>query len=218
VRGVNAASYLPPIEVNADGAYCIQALGGTIRVDSPLSGAHQHRNVALAIAAAVELADNHGFGVTPTAIAEGIRKTLWPARLERIEKCGVEWILDVAHNPAGAWALRAGLRTVLSEEHPRCLIFSCLRDKPVAEMAQILFPLFDQVIIPPIHTSRAAALADLLAAAETTGTPAVAADSVQLALQLARQRADGGVVVISGSVYLVGEARTLLLNEEGLQS
>jgi dihydrofolate synthase/folylpolyglutamate synthase len=85
-------------------------------------------------------------------------------------------------------------------------------------MAQILFPLFDQVIIPPIHTSRAAALADLLAAAETTGTHAVAADSVQQALQLARQSADGGVVVVSGSVYLVGEARTLLLDEKGLQS
>jgi dihydrofolate synthase/folylpolyglutamate synthase len=58
----------------------------------------------------------------------------------------------------------------------------------------------------------------LLAAAETTGTHAVAADSVQQALQLARQSADGGVVVVSGSVYLVGEARTLLLDEKGLQS
>jgi len=218
VRGVNAASYLPPVEVSPDGAYCIQALNGIIRVDSPLSGAHQQRNVALAIAAAVELATNHGSAVTPHAIAEGIRKTLWPARLERIDKGGVTWILDVAHNPAGAWALRAGLRSILSDERSHTLIFSCLRDKPVAEMAQILFPLFDQVIIPPIHTSRAAALADLLAAAETTGTHAVAADSVQQALQLARQSADGGVVVVSGSVYLVGEARTLLLDEKGLQS
>ncbi len=218
VRGVNAASYLPPANVNADGAYCIRALNGMVRVDSPLYGAHQQRNVALAIAAAVELATNHGFTVTPRAIAEGIRKTQWPARLEQLTENRVEWILDVAHNPAGAWALRSGLNGRLDEEHPRTLIFSCLRDKPVAEMAQILFPLFDQVIIPPIHTSRAATLADLLAAAEATGTDAVAADSVRQALQFATHRAQGGVVVVSGSVYLVGEARTLLLDEKGLQS
>jgi dihydrofolate synthase/folylpolyglutamate synthase len=174
--------------------------------------------VALAIAAAAELATKHGFPVSPQAIAEGIRKTVWPARLERIERDGLHWILDVAHNPAGVWALRAGLNQALqaisgpSEADKRhVLIFSCLRDKPVAEMAQILFPLFDLVIIPPIHTSRAAALADLLAAAAATGTEAVGVDSVVQALQLAKQRAEGGLVVISGSVFLVGEARTLLL-------
>ncbi len=221
VRGVNAANLLPPAAVHTDGSYCVRALGATVRVDSPLSGAHQHRNVALAIAAAAELAGKHGFAITPRAIAEGIRKTLWPARLERIERDGLRWILDVAHNPAGVWALRAGLNQALSEpsevDKRHVLIFSCLRDKPIAEMAQILFPLFDLVIIPPIHTSRAAALADLLAAAAATGTEAVGVDSVSQALQLARQRAEGGLVVISGSVFLVGEARTLLLGGEGLE-
>ena len=221
VRGINAASLLPPAGVNADGSYCVQALGATIRVDSPLTGAHQHRNVALAIAAAVELAESHGFAITPRAIAEGIRKTVWPARLERIERDGTQWILDVAHNPAGAWALRAGLKQALTDPSTagkrHLLIFSCLRDKPIAEMAQILFPLFDQVIIPPIHTSRAAALSDLLAAANATGTEAVGVDSVSEALQLAEQRAEGGFVVISGSVFLVGEARTLLLGGEGFK-
>jgi dihydrofolate synthase/folylpolyglutamate synthase len=148
-------------------------------------------------------------------IAEGIRQTRWPGRLESIERNGVKWILDVAHNPAGAWALRAGLRSTLEEEGPRTLIFSCLRDKPVAEMAQILFPLFERVILAPIHSARAAALNDLLAAAKATGTTAIAADSVANALQLAEARTPGGVVVVSGSVYLVGEARTLLLGAEG---
>jgi dihydrofolate synthase/folylpolyglutamate synthase len=216
VHAVSATPYMPPINAGSAAPYSVQALGTTIQVDSPLSGAHQHRNLALAIAAAVELAANHSFPITPAAIAEGIHATHWPARLERIHSNGIEWVLDVAHNPAGAWALRSGLRGLLSEEHPRCLIFSCLRDKPVDEMAQILFPIFDQVIIAPIHTVRAAALGDLLAAAEATGTPAVAADSVSQALQLARQhvqqrQARAGQVVISGSVYLVGEARTLLL-------
>ncbi len=211
VRGVNAAAYMPQIGA---GAHFIQVFGEPIKADLPLAGAHQHRNAALAVAAAVELAERHGFPITPESIAAGIRQTVWPGRLERIERNGAAWILDVAHNPAGAWALRAGLNTARGE-HPSTLIFSCLRDKPIAEMAQILFPVFARVIFAPIHSARAAALEDLLAAAASTGTPAVAAGSVREALRLAEECTPGGEIVVSGSVYLVGEARSLLLAAEG---
>jgi dihydrofolate synthase/folylpolyglutamate synthase len=214
-RAISAAAYVPA--PGTSGPYTVEALGATIRVDSPLVGAHQQRNAALAIAAAVELAVSHGFPVTPQAIEEGIRRTRWPGRLERLMRNGVEWILDVAHNPAGAWALRAGVRGILEVHQPRVLVFSCLRDKPLDEMAQILFPLFDQVILAPIHAARATALEDLLAAASATGRPAVAAESVSEALGLAQERAAGGVAVVSGSVYLVGEARTLLTERTGWQ-
>jgi len=221
VRGVSAVPYMPaPASPGTvTGPYTIDALGECIPVDSPLAGAHQHRNVALAIAAAVELATVHGFLVTPAAIASGIRQTRWAARLERIERDGVTWILDVAHNPAGAWALRAGLKGVLGEkEKLPVLVFSCLRDKPIAEMAQILFPLFDNVVITPIRAARAAELQLLLAAAAATGTPAFETASVQEALRIAIGRfadamKEDRVVVVSGSVYLVGEARGLLLSE-----
>ena len=213
VRGVSAVSYLPA--TGAEGPYKVEALGKTIEVDSPLTGWHQHRNVALAIAAAAELSGAHKITVTAAAIEEGIRRTRWPGRMERFTLGSVEWILDVAHNPAGAWALRAALRNVLREEQRRTLIFSCLRDKPVAEMAQILFPLFEQVIVTPIHTARAASLEDLIAAAKTTGTKAVVAESVRDALRMAGERSGGGTAVVSGSVYLVGEARTLLMAAKG---
>jgi dihydrofolate synthase / folylpolyglutamate synthase len=213
VLGVSAAPYMPAAV--EEGPYSVDVLGEMIEVHSPLAGAHQHRNVALAIAAAVELATQNGFRITPAAIEEGIRRTSWPGRLERMAIGGVEWILDVAHNPAGAWALRAGLRNTLRDADPRTLIFSCLRDKPVAEMAQILFPLFEQVIVAPIHTARAASLDDLLAAARATGTPAIAADSVREAIETAQARSAGGVAVVSGSVYLVGEARAVLLAAKG---
>jgi dihydrofolate synthase/folylpolyglutamate synthase len=213
VRGVSAVPYMPSVE--ADAAYAVHALGAEIVVDSPLRGAHQHRNLALAIAAAVELKERHGFPVTAAAIAEGIRQTRWPGRLERLmSKDGMEWVLDVAHNPAGVWALRAGLRSVFGDAKGPALIFSCLRDKPLTEMAQILFPLFEQVILAPIHAARAAAMDDLLAAARKVGTPAVVAESVTEALRLAKVRAAGGVAVISGSVYLVGEARGLLVSKK----
>jgi dihydrofolate synthase/folylpolyglutamate synthase len=211
VRGVSAVPYMPANE--AKGPYTVETLGATVKVDSSLKGAHQQRNVALAIAAAVELAEQHGFRVSPAAIEEGIHRTEWPGRLERMTSAGVEWVLDVAHNPAGAWALRAGLRGILEERKPRILIFSCLRDKPVAEMAQILFPLFERVIVAPIHAARAAAVEHLLAAAKATGTAATATESVREALETAQRDAAGGVVVVSGSVYLVGEARAMLTGE-----
>lgn len=213
VRGVSAVPYMPALEA-ADAAYTVSALGAQVVVDSPLKGAHQHRNLALAIAAAVELAERHGFPVTPAAIADGIRQTRWPGRLERLSKDGVEWVLDVAHNPAGVWALRAGLRGIVGDRKAPVLIFSCLRDKPVAEMAQILFPLFEQVILAPIHTARAAATDDLLAAAHAVGTPAAVAESVSEALRMAKEYAAKGKAVVSGSVYLVGEARGLLVRNE----
>jgi dihydrofolate synthase/folylpolyglutamate synthase len=214
VLGVSAVSYMPAT------IYKVEVLGQVIEVDSPLRGAHQHRNVALAIAAAVELAISHGFCVTPKSVAEGIHNTRWPARLERIrvenpqDHTTTEFILDVAHNPAGAWALRAGLRDLLPGQHLGTLVFSCLRDKPVVEMAHILFPIFDKVIFAPIHSTRATPIRDLLAAAASTGTPAFAASSVSQAIELALESAKttpSSPVVVSGSVYLVGDVRTRLL-------
>ena len=218
VRGVSAASYVP--SVDSGGSYEVGVLGEEITVASPLIGEHQYRNVALAIAAAVELATRHGFSITPTSIEEGIRQTNWPGRLEEIERGGRTWILDVAHNPAGAWALRSGLHTILGDERPQTLIFSCLRDKPVAEMAQILFPLFDRVIVVPITAARATPVEDLLAAAKSTGTEVEAVESVQQAIEHVESgsnSSDGSATVISGSVYLVGKARALLMAKPGVR-
>src|ERR1035437_2112103 len=119
VRAVSAAGYMPPSAAETSAAYQVEALGAEVRVDSPLTGAHQHRNIALAIAAAVELAGS--FPITPAAMAAGIRETRWPGRLEHIQRGDGEWILDVAHNPAGAWALRAGLRDAMHRSRKRTL-------------------------------------------------------------------------------------------------
>jgi dihydrofolate synthase/folylpolyglutamate synthase len=211
VRGISATPYMPPNATPTSGPYAVEALNSPILVDSPLSGAHQHRNLALAIAAAVELATTHNFPITPAAIAEGLHLTSWPGRMEHISQDGNDWILDVAHNPAGAWALRAGLNNTSLPEKPRTLIFSCLRDKPIAEMAQILFPIFDRVILVPLHASRAAAMEEMTAAAKATGVNFTVADTVSEALALASINQHSSLIVVSGSVYLVGEARSLLL-------
>ena len=114
VRGVSATEYMPPIHTDLIHPYPIQVQiqgrSQQILVDSPLKGAHQHRNIALAIASAVELGQNHNFAITAAAIERGVQTTRWPGRLERITFPNQpEFILDVAHNPAGAWALRSAL-------------------------------------------------------------------------------------------------------------
>src|SRR6185437_9259909 len=107
----------------------------------------------------------------------------------------------------------SGLRTLLGEREAQVLVFSCLNDKPVTELAQILFPLFPHVVLAPLHAMRATSMEDLAAAALATGTSYVIADSVTDAMERAEEQACGGTVVVSGSVYLVGEARGWLRNE-----
>ena len=212
--GVSAVPFMPAA-MQADG-YLLQFAGETITVRSPLLGEHQQRNLALAIAAADQLRTQFE-GVSARAVAEGLAATRWPGRLERIESRGQSWLLDVAHNPAGAWALRAGLRTTIRYDKLPVLVFSCLRDKPVTELSQILFPLFDKVVLAPIHSHRATSLDALQEAALALGVEPVMAQSVEEALERAREIAGTEVVVVSGSVYLVGEVRSILLSSEDAQ-
>src|SRR3984957_12138979 len=175
VRGVNAASYVRVHnhpEQYTRNRYPLSVMGELIEIDSPLAGAHQQRNLALAIATAVELRNNHGYNITPIDIQAGLRDTVWPARLEYIAGAGrADVLLDVGHNPAGAWALRAAV-SHLDKGQPMTLVFGCLKDKPAVELAQILFPLFGKVIATQVDSQRSAAVEDLLAAARITGSDA----------------------------------------------
>jgi dihydrofolate synthase/folylpolyglutamate synthase len=161
----------------------------------------------------VELRNNHGYNITPIDIQAGIHDTVWPARLEHFAGNGsrADVLLDVGHNPAGAWALRAAV-SQLDKGQPLTLVFGCLKDKPVAELAQILFPLFGRVVVTPVDSPRSASLEDLLAAARTTGSEVEAAPGGISALESAlRTTPANGLVVVTGSVYLVGQVRPLLM-------
>ncbi len=245
LRAISAADFIPPPShrspIAAIGAtaelpanrYTLTLNHEALEVDSPLPGQHQQRNLALAIAAAIELRNHSssrlgeirndsGYKISDAAIEQGIRNTRWPGRLELIPGTP-EILLDVAHNPAGAWTLRAAIAQ-LPEDRPRTLIFSCLRDKNLTEMARILLPLFDSssdgspsrpfdhVLFAPIDSPRAASVHDLLEAAHALGIPAHAAPHVAAALAQARQvTPPNGLIIITGSVYLVGEVRELAL-------
>ncbi len=187
--------------------YPLAVLGEEILVKTPLVGRHQLRNVALAIAAAVEL-NQHGFvGITATSIERGIRETDWPGRFQVIaaRPGWPEIVIDVAHNPAGAWALRSAL-SERYEDRPLIFVFGAMRDKAISEMTEILFPLADRVIATRPENPRAASPEEIQQAAARTDVEIEAIDDVHSAVERARMLAQAGtVVVITGSIYLVGE-------------
>jgi len=227
-RGVNAAQYVPA-RISTENAaleeifrnrYSIHVMGETITVDSPLGGVHQQRNLALAMAAAVDLAENHDYKIAPADIEHGLRQTQWPGRLELFKTGRAPVLLDVAHNPAGAWALRAALAR-LPETVPKTLLFSCLADKALAEMTQILLPLFDRtagdgpqdrILTAPIENPRAAAVEAIVSAAQSLDTAVEVLPDTRSALARAFEiTPPDGMVVVTGSIYLVGRVRELLL-------
>ena len=210
VRAINATEALPYVTklvTYTHNRYLLNIAGLEIAVDSPLAGQHQQRNIALAISAALELRNRCSYNLDAESIAAGIRQTRWPARLEKLARNGRSILLDVGHNPAGAWTLRAALAA--EKQPPRDLIFGCLDDKPVEELAQILFPLFERVLLVAVPSPRAASGDRLLAAAQSVSAAAELEPNFTAALTAVKDQD----AVITGSVYLVGEARALLIRE-----
>jgi dihydrofolate synthase/folylpolyglutamate synthase len=201
------------LETNAEpiSRYPLQVMGNQILVETPLVGRHQLRNIALAIATA-EVLSHQGFAITPETIERGIRETRWPGRFQVIPaKDGApEYVFDVAHNPSGAWALRSTL-SACYEDRALIFVFGAMRDKAIGEMAEILFPLAVRVIATRADNPRSATPDEIREAAARTATDIEYAEDVASALVRATSLAGPqGVVVITGSIYIVGEAMRAL--------
>ncbi len=227
--GVSAVQYVPPVSpgstdyrVQSAGQnqrhvfgsrYPLQVMGQEIQVETQLAGRHQLRNVALAIAAAEELAKKGlAAPITPASIERGIRETRWPGRFEVVPANGdsPEIVLDVAHNPAGAWALRSALSERYGDR-PLVFVFGAMRDKAISEMTEILFPLASRVIATSPQNPRSASAEEIQKAGSRTGAEIEAIAGVGSALERARAAAGpDAVLVVTGSIYLVGEAMRVL--------
>ena len=234
-RAVNAVAYVPPVSPGsaefwvrsangltmggaeehtgiARSRYPLQVLGEQITIESPLVGRHQLRNTALAVAAAVELREQGFTGITARTIERGIRETRWPGRFQILPAPagGPELVLDVAHNPAGAWALRSTLSAAY-EDRAITIVFGVMRDKAVAEVAEILFPVAEHVVLTQANNPRSATTAEIRTAASRVEVDIREAFDVTAAVAEARRSAGpGGLVVITGSIYIVGEAMQAL--------
>jgi dihydrofolate synthase/folylpolyglutamate synthase len=164
----------------------------------PLAGEHQVDNAITAVLALQSL------GVPPQGIAEA----RWPGRLECVSP-NPDIILDGAHNPAGARALLRYLKRFYSGRRV-WMIYGAMRDKAIDEVAGILFPAAQELILTAPDSTRAVrpeALQEL--AGRGRSSPNIAA-AIQL---FQRSSSSDDVAVITGSLYLVGEARRWFLNQ-----
>ena len=166
----------------------------------PLAGEHQVDNAATAAAALQAL------GISPAGIAEA----RWPGRIEHVSP-NPDIILDGAHNPAGARALARYLERFYGGRRI-WLIYGAMRDKAIDEVAGILFPLAAELVLTAPDTARALRPEAL---AEFAGRGHIE-PKVEAAIAWARSRAaEEDVIVITGSLFLVGEARGLFLATTG---
>ncbi len=166
----------------------------------PLAGRHQIENARAAILA------TRALGISPQHIRAGLAAVKWPGRLELISR-HPDFILDGAHNPAGAAALASYIREFHSHR-PVWLVYGAMRDKAVEEVVEQLFPLAAKLIATAPDFARALrpqAILELSAQRE-----AIAANSVTAAIELARHAPANAIVFFTGSLFLVGEARTIL--------
>lgn len=174
-----------------------------------LRGGHQVENATVAILLAEHL---HAAGlgsIDERAIARGLAGAVWPGRLE-IVPGNPDLLLDGAHNPAGCETLATYLRDHQARRRA-VLIFASLSDKPADRMLRILCPLMAKVIVTRVPVARGESAGTLLRSAAMHHADAVRAGTIEEALALARRAAgSGGLVVVSGSLYLVGEIKKIV--------
>ena len=175
-----------------------QALSPVVLIDCPLAGQHQVEN---ALTAALAL---HSLGIPNSAIHTGLARARWPGRLELVSE-NPEIILDGAHNPASARALAAYIERFYAARRVR-LIYGAMRDKAVAEMAGILFPLAHEVVLTAPRQSRALSPEALRGVVDHPNLRV--APHIEDALAIPPAEA---VTFIAGSLFLVAEARAILV-------
>ncbi len=168
----------------------------------PLAGAHQVDNALTAIAALKLL------GIRAETIQLGLFRTQWPGRLEFVGR-NPDILLDGAHNPAGAKALAAYLRDFQSGRKI-VIVFGAMRDKSVSEISEIVFPLASHLVFTQPASPRSLPVAELEALAESV--PSSSDPNIRGALDLVLSLVTpADLVLVTGSLYLVGEARSLLV-------
>lgn len=171
-----------------------------------LAGEHQRLNAALALATVERL--QREIPVTEAQIQAGLARVDWPGRFQTLLQPGGRTIvLDGAHNPAGVEALALALRAQFPNLRPT-LILGMLGDKDWRPMCARLASLAGRVLTVNVGSNRTA-LAEDLAAACREQLPLKSNACASLSEALAKAGADS-LVVIAGSLYLVGEALELL--------
>jgi dihydrofolate synthase/folylpolyglutamate synthase len=179
---------------------------GTYRGLRPLPGAHQRANLAVALRL-LEEARAAGLRFDLDAAARGLSAARWPGRLQWLPG-RPPLLLDGAHNPAAARALALHLDRLGRKV---TLLFGAMRDKRIAAMARVLFPRAARVVLTSVGGERAATANELARRTRGLRRAALVTGDPRQGLRAARRvTPPGGVVVVAGSLYLVGAVLDLV--------
>jgi dihydrofolate synthase/folylpolyglutamate synthase len=177
----------------------------------PLHGHHQVQNAACAVAAVEAF---FGGPIPEDVLAEGLAQSRSPGRLEVVGRRPLV-LLDGAHNPAGAAAAATALDEEFSSARSRLLVVGLLSKKSPVEMLEAMgAPQARLLVATRAASPRALDPEELAAAARELGVQAQVEPDVGRAVRRAiEQAAEDDLVLVTGTLYIVGSARASLLHE-----
>ena len=185
------------------------------RLEIPLIGAHQVENAAVAVGV-IDAMCQMGIDIGDVELKAGLRLVSWPGRLEVLQRQPLV-LVDGAHNPDGARRLREAIPEIVGER-PVTAVIGISRDKPAEEMVSEISKFADSVIATEALSSRSG-MTDpcrLLCLARKNGVRAEAVSDPFKAVDRGLEEVgDSGALVVSGSIYLVGDVRRYLLQTAG---
>ena len=179
-------------------------------VDLGLVGNHQIENAKTAVQIAFAINLHMAFRIEEEDVHNGLRNARHPGRLEYVGR----FLFDGAHNISGAKALREYLDEFVTQSIT--MIFAAMKDKEIGEIGEILFPKAETLIFTKPDNSRAIDPADIAGQmplgidANRVVVTQTVEDAINKALEIT---GDGGLILITGSLYLVGEAKRILSSQ-----
>ncbi|MCX7792966.1 MAG: bifunctional folylpolyglutamate synthase/dihydrofolate synthase [Thermodesulfovibrionales bacterium] len=190
---------------------------------TPLTGIHQLENASVAIKTFLLFMEQYRSEVLSSGITDyfyGIKKTIWPGRLELVVRQGIHYLLDGAHNPQAAESLAESIKNLYRKFYKRIiLIIGIMADKDVEGIIKPLTEIADSIITTQPDYHRAMAAERLKRIIEKHSKKAESYSSIMRAIEAARNLyREGDLIVITGSFYTLGEAKVVLGEKERLRT
>ncbi|NLM05144.1 MAG: bifunctional folylpolyglutamate synthase/dihydrofolate synthase [Clostridiales bacterium] len=174
-----------------------------------LAGKHQIYNACTALTALEVLRQFRNIEIDKDDVYEGMFTTNWMGRLEILNKNPLT-IIDGAHNLQGAIALKESIETYLNG-HKITLIVGMLRDKDIKGLLRNIIPLVDKVIVTKVNNPRTMAVDDLAKELVSFGKKIYVVKDIDGAINKAYEITEStDAILITGSLYMIGEARTII--------
>ncbi|MBF0195097.1 MAG: bifunctional folylpolyglutamate synthase/dihydrofolate synthase [Magnetococcales bacterium] len=184
---------------------------GQLTLPKPgLDGEHQYTNCALAVAG-IRVLCKQEWNISDSAIKNGVTTVQWPGRIQWYRKQKPQFLLDGAHNLHAASKLKKYLLSITDKHNSFILIFAALKNKNVEGIIKELLPVIGKVYTVSVGGSRGIGSSELANIWENLGCPATPCESSLQAFNLAKTQSNSQqIILVAGSLYLVGEIQSLL--------